>query len=286
MGMTMTTPDWIAADWTARDLTVWGMDAKGSVLAEAKVEAPTDTAGFDAALAMILQSWAIPTDTPIVAAGRFAHAPRPVPCLAMPEHFSATSPLYFPALSQEEPRHVTLGMEATIAGFVAQTPKFDGVLCLPGARMTVWAHISAEEVVSFRSVATGLMMTGLAQQSGYEAFLSGEALDDTVFTDAVSDAMSRPEQFSYRIASLEAEAYLGTLLPARARATALGLLIGAELAATRPYWLGQPIALIGDADLCATYGLALNAQYAMHTVYDRADMVRAGLCTAFRTAFG
>lgn len=286
MGMTMTTPDWIAVDWTALGLTVWGMNAEGSVLAEAKAEAPTDTAGFDTVLATILQGWAIPASTPIVAAGRFAHAPRPVPCLAMPEHFSATSPLYFPALSQQEPRHVTLGMEAAIAGFVAQNPKFDGVLCLPGARMTVWAHISAEEVVSFRSVATGLIMTGLTQQAGFDTLLSGEALDQAVFTDAVSDAMSRPEQVSYRIASLEAETYLGDLPPARARATVLGLLIGAELAATRPYWLGQPIALIGDADLRAPYRLALDAQYAMITAYDRADMVHAGLYTAFRKAFG
>ncbi|SDF53898.1 2-dehydro-3-deoxygalactonokinase [Celeribacter baekdonensis] len=286
MGMTMTTPDWIAVDWTALGLTIWGMDAEGAVLTKAKAEAPADTAGFDAALATILRGWDISPDTPIVAAGRFAHAPRAVPNLAMPEHFSTTSPLYFPALSQQEPRHVTLGMEAAIAGFVTQNPKFDGVLCLPGARMTVWAHISAEEVVSFRSVATGLIMTGLAQQSGFDTLLSGDTLDEAIFTDAVSDAMSRPEQVSYRIASLEAETYLGDLPPARARSIALGLLIGAELAATRPYWLGQPIALIGDADLRAPYGLALDAQYAMVNAYDRAGMVHAGLYAAFRKAFG
>ena len=281
--------DWIGADWTPSGLTIWAMTSDGAVLAETSGPAPRtarDKEAFDAAftgaIGAVKSAWHITSGTPILVAGPFAQTPRPVPTLAVPDTLSSVWPALFPALSQETPRHLTLGMEAAIAGFVSLTPKFDGVLCLPGPRETVWAHISAEEVVSFRSVSTGMLLSGIAQDPAFAALLTSHAFDDTAFADAVSDAMSRPEQLTYRLASLEAETLLAEVSVAQARSVVLGLLIGAELAATRPYWLGQPIALIGEADLRAPYVTALEAQYTPLSEHNRVDMVRAGLFAAYR----
>ena len=56
------------------------------------------------------------------------------------------------------------GEETQIAGFLALNPKFDGVICLPGTH-TKWVHISAGEIVSFRTFMTGEMFALLSQQS-------------------------------------------------------------------------------------------------------------------------
>ena len=45
-----------------------------------------------------------------------------------------------------------------------------------------------------------------------------------------------------------------------ARARLSGLLIGAELSAARPYWLGNRVMVVGDGPLGALYGRALAAQ--------------------------
>ena len=46
----------------------------------------------------------------------------------------------------------------------------------------------------------------------------------------------------------------------QARARLSGTLIGAELAAARPYWLGQKVAVIGAQAVSATYLRALRAR--------------------------
>jgi 2-dehydro-3-deoxygalactonokinase len=73
---------------------------------------------------------------------------------------------------------------------------------------------------------------------------------------------------------------LGDPDPGAARARLSGLLIGLELAATKPYWLGQELALIGAPDLCATYAAALTAQGLSPTQHSGDDMTLAGLTAA------
>nr|WP_319249076.1 2-dehydro-3-deoxygalactonokinase [uncultured Celeribacter sp.] len=278
--------DWIAVDWRAHGLTIWAMDEAGQPLADATAAAPQDRAGYDQALADLTRGMGLPSGLPVVAAGPFARDPRAVPCKAMPDRLSAEAEVLFPALTQETPRHLTLGADAVIAGYITDNPGFDGVLCLPGPRITTWAHISAEEVVSFRSVATGTVMAGLSEQPDCADLLTGDALDTGAFADALSDAMSRPENFTYRLASLQAEARLRGTDTAKARAVTLGFLIGFELAATRPYWLGQAIALIGDPEHSAPYALALDAQFAPFSRVSRTEMLQAGLRAAYKKAFG
>ena len=69
---------------------------------------------------------------------------------------------------------------------------------------------------------------------------------------------------------------------ATGRARLSGLLIGAELAAARPYWLGQRIGLIGAPALCALYAGALAAQGAPTETMEAEAATLAGLTAAWR----
>ena len=66
-----------------------------------------------------------------------------------------------------------------------------------------------------------------------------------------------------------------------ARARLSGLLIGSELAAARPYWLGQQVAIIGADDLSQAYATALAAQGVSATIADSTAMTLAGLRAAY-----
>ena len=59
-----------------------------------------------------------------------------------------------------------------------------------------------------------------------------------------------------------------------------GLLIGLELAAAKPYWLGQRIALIGAEALSARYATALSAQGVASETLDATACTLAGLAAA------
>jgi 2-dehydro-3-deoxygalactonokinase len=71
-----------------------------------------------------------------------------------------------------------------------------------------------------------------------------------------------------------------------ARARLSGLLIGAELAAAKPYWLGQQIAVIGEGSLSKLYVDALSAQSAPATQVQAAAITLAGLAAAYRRLKG
>ena len=59
-----------------------------------------------------------------------------------------------------------------------------------------------------------------------------------------------------------------------------GLLIGAELAATKPYWLGRDIALVGADAVSMPYVAGLKAQGVTVVRADAKDMTLAGIKAA------
>ena len=59
-----------------------------------------------------------------------------------------------------------------------------------------------------------------------------------------------------------------------------GLLIGAELAAARPYWLGQRVLVLGSEGLIGVYRAALDQLGAMAEVADGEALTLAGLIRA------
>jgi 2-dehydro-3-deoxygalactonokinase len=248
--------------------------------------------GFEPALLNLVAPWLGPGRTRVIACGMvgsrqgWVEAPyRAVPCAPLgpplaiaPAADPRLTVRIVPGLKQTRSPDVMRGEETQIAGFLFANPGFDGVLCLPGTH-SKWVHVSAGEVVSFASFMTGELFALLSERSVLRHGLA-EGWDDTAFAEAVSDALSRPERLAGGLFAIRAAGLLGQLTGAAARARLSGLLIGAELAASRPYWLGQPVALIGAERLADLYAAALAAQGAAPTRADATAMTLAGLAAA------
>ena len=102
------------------------------------------------------------------------------------------------------------------------------------------------------------------------------------FDTALSRSQSRPEELAGSFFALRAQNLLNSTPPETQRAALSGLLIGAELAAARPYWLGQQIAILGADDLAQAYARALEQNGAPALIADGERMTLAGLTTAWR----
>lgn len=288
--------DWIAADWGTTNLRVWAMSQSGTVLdhaVSAKGMAQLKRDQFEPALLDLVGSW-ISKPTPVIACGMvgsrqgWVEAPyATVPCPATPQGF-ALAPVGHPDLSvhiipglrQNSPADVMRGEETQIAGFLALNPKWDGVLCLPGTH-TKWVHISADEVISFQTAMTGDLYAAISKHTVLKHSI-GDGWDKDAFLQGLDDIISKPEKLAARLFSLRAEGLLDGLPNDAAAARLSGLLIGAELAASKPYWLGQQVAVIGAGTLSKRYVDALSTQGvpAIQADGDRATL--AGLTAAYR----
>lgn len=144
-----------------------------------------------------------------------------------------------PALTQDHPPDMISGwIRLWIAGFLDTRAHWDGVICAVHDDLSQWLHVSAEEVVSSQSFLTPRLI----------AHLGGAA---ALCEAALSDSLSHPERLAAQLRMAEIRADPAALT---------GYLIGAELAAARPYWLGQRVGVIGDGALAHVYAQALTIQ--------------------------
>lgn len=288
--------DWIAVDWGTSHLRAWAMANNGSVQSKASSEkgmsrlAPED---FEAALLELIDPWIGPGQTQVLACGMvgsrqgWVEAPYlTTPCMPLESRFARPSCMdkrlqvhVLPGIKQANPADVMRGEEVQIAGFQASNPKFDGILCLPGTH-TKWVEVSAGEVVSFQTFMTGEMFAALCNHTVLRHTVGAVGWDDDAFLEAVSDAMSKPERLAARLFSLRAEGLLHGLEANRARSRLSGQLIGAELAAAQPYWLGQNLAIIGASQIAGIYAAALTQNGATPVLADAETMTLAGLTAA------
>ena len=257
----MSDATWIAADWDGGELCLWRVSpgAQPAELLEtfAAGSAAEATAKLDTALRT---HRAANEATPIRVNGIGAAPNRKLPCLAAPELGATTAAaVHFPSFAQDTPPATSAGAEAAIAGYVAAHTDFDGILCVLG-HTHVWAHISAREIVSFRAASTPAFANTL--EGGVPA-LSG--IDSALFDSAVADGMSKPENM---LLAQEGDG---------AAVRFLGALIGAELAAMRPYWLGQNVVVLGDNAFTPLYLQALRSAFVPVEAGSRREMVLAGL---------
>lgn len=287
-------PEWIAVDWGTTHLRATAMGGAGP-LAHAS---STDGMGslspnqFEPALLALIDPWLTASHTTLVIAcgmvgsrqGWAEAKYRAVPCAPVaPDALTrvATNDLRIsvhiaPGLRQTTPADVMRGEETQIAGALALMPGFDGVMCLPGTH-SKWVHISAGEVVSFQTFMTGELFALLSTQSVLRHSIAADGFDEAAFDTGLSDALSRPDRIAARLFTLRAEGLLTEASPIAARSRLSGLLIGIELAAAKPYWLGQPVTLIGAETLCSHYARALLAQGLTPTTLSAADCTLAGL---------
>lgn len=288
--------DWIAADWGTTNLRVWAMQG-GSVVDTARSDAGMGSLRcdeFEGALLNLIEPW-LTGPTPVIACGMvgarqgWVEAPyTAVPCKPVTEAMVA-APCHDPrlrvhvigGLKQDKPADVMRGEETQIAGFLTLNDGWDGVICLPGTH-TKWVHVSAGEVVSFQTFMTGEQFNLLSDSSVLRHSVEGAGWDAEAFTEAVSDTLSRPERLAAYLFNLRARDLLHGQSKAVARARLSGLLLGAELGAARPFWLGQNVAILGADKLSQAYSDALLAQGVHATIADAERMTMAGLKAAYR----
>ena len=114
----------------------------------------------------------------------------------------------------------------------------DGIACVTTPTIAHWVHLSAGEAVSCQSFLTPRLATALGTGAEADA-------------QALADTLSRPERLAAHLRAAEVQG---------APAALTGHLLGAELAAARPYWLGQSVALVGEQAFTTTRATALEDQ--------------------------
>ena len=288
--------DWIAVDWGTTNLRAYAMGPEG-IRAEATSEdgmGRLGPEGFEPALIRLIEPWLGPGVTSVLACGMvgsrqgWCEAPfRTTPCTPLDAGQMVDVPVrdrrlmvqIVPGLKQMKPADVMRGEETQISGALALDPAFDGAMCLPGTH-SKWVQISAGEVVSFQTYLTGEMFSLLSTQSVLRHGMAATGWDEGAFDQGVAIGMARPERLAAHLFRLRAEGLIADLGPDAARAQLSGLLIGAELAAARPYWLGARVALVGSAALTALYARALAAMGAPTQSLAAKDCTIAGLARA------
>ncbi len=294
------TADWIAVDWGTSALRLWAMGSDGTVLATRESDQGmarlTPDAFEPALMALAAPFLAAGRVTDVVVCGMagarqgWIEAPyAPVPCAPLsatpvraPARDSRIAVHVLPGLCQVEPPDVMRGEETQIAGFLAHAPGFDGVVCLPGTH-TKWVILRAGRVTEFRTVMTGESFALYSEHSVLRHVMDS-GWDAAAFAAAVDQARDRPESVATALFAIRARAMLdpaGAALPAGARARLSGLLMGLELAATRPFWQEHEIVVLGAPALCAHYIAALETSGARAERFDREDPARAGLTVAY-----
>ena len=288
--------DWIAVDWGTTNLRAYAMGPEGI-----RAEATSDDGmgrlgpeGFEPALIRLIEPWLGPGVTSVLACGMvgsrqgWSEAPyRATPCTPLDAgqmvdvrvRDPRITVQIVPGLKQMKTADVMRGEETQIAGALALDPAFDGAMCLPGTH-SKWVQISAGEVVSFQTYLTGEMFSLLSTQSVLRHGMAATGWDEDAFDQGVANGMARPERLAAHLFRLRAEGLIADLGPDAARAQLSGLLIGAELAAARPYWLGARVALVGSAALTALYARALAAMGAPTQTLAAKDCTIAGLARA------
>ena len=289
---------WIAVDWGTSNLRAWAMGPDGP-LAEAVSDdgmGKLSRDAFEPALLALIAPWLGSDPVRIICCGMVGsrqgwfEAPyRATPCaqpdaadmVQVPTKDSRLDVWIVPGLMQPSPADVMRGEETQIAGALALTGAADGVMCLPGTH-TKWVQLSAAKVASFQTFMTGEMFALLSGQSVLRYGMTDEGWDDDAFDMAVSETLSRPEGIAAKLFGLRAEGLIAGLASAQARARLSGLLIGAELAAARPYWLGQPVAIVGAVGMSNAYARALAAQGVGAQMLSATECTLAGLSALAR----
>ncbi|WP_210877478.1 2-dehydro-3-deoxygalactonokinase [Roseovarius autotrophicus] len=152
-----------------------------------------------------------------------------------------------PGLEQVSPPDVLDGWtRLLLIGLTEAAPNWDGVACVLTPTLAHWVHLSAREAVSCLSFLTPRLVMALG---------GAKEVDPA----ALADSISRPERLAAHLRVAEVTGRPAVLT---------GHLLGAELAAARPYWLGQSLALVAPDGTASGRAAALAAQGVPVTCHD------------------
>ncbi|WP_375554174.1 2-dehydro-3-deoxygalactonokinase [Roseovarius mucosus] len=137
-----------------------------------------------------------------------------------------------PLVQDTPPDVIDAWVRLLLIGVLQARAQWDGVAWVVGRDLSHWVHLSAREAVSCQSFVTPRLVR----------LLGGAVLP---CAEAMADTLSRPERLAAHLRGAEVRG---------GSAAITGHLLAAELAAARPYWLGQSVVLIADGSQAA--GLA------------------------------
>ena len=216
----------IAVDWGTSNLRVWRMDAENEVIDQRNSSSGMGglrSEEFEPTLASLVGNVSVHSPLRTIICGMagakqgWAEAPySSVPCKPPGIEYAARvasdrfEAYILPGVKQQHPADVMRGEETRIAGFLTKEPDFDGVLCLPGTHGK-WVHISAGELVSFRTFMTGELFALISERSVLRHSVDSVDLDQTAFEDALADTLAHPEYLATKLFALRAEGLLNGL---------------------------------------------------------------------------
>jgi len=188
-------------------------------------------------------------------------------------------------LKQNNPADVMRGEETQIRGFLSVFSDFEGIVCLPGTH-TKWVHVSAGEVVSFRTFISGELFALMSEYSVLKHSVNSDGWSDQEFKSAVSESISNPQKIFSDFFKLRADDLLNKVEKSVLRSKLSGYIIGAELAGAKPYWLGQNVVILADNNLSKIYKAALEVQGIFAQEVDATKCTLDGLAQAFSLIHG
>ena len=286
--------DWIAADWGTSRLRIWAIDGAGKITGSATSQDGMGSLTPDQFEPAFLRAAGhlLPEGrrTPVLICGMAGARTgwKEAGYVAVPAHPSGTPvPVptaeprldvhILPGLSQAEPPDVMRGEETQIAGMLAATPDFDGLVCLPGTH-TKWARVSEGRVTGFRTAMTGELFALVSGHSTLSAF-TAEGWNEAAFDAALTITSDAP--LTADLFSLRARGLLAGYAEGEGRARLSALLIGSEVAGMIGTLSGHRVALLGDPALCRLYETAL-ARHGLTTETLDAEAVTLGGLIAAR----
>lgn len=185
-----------------------------------------------------------------------------------------------PGVKQMQPADVMRGEETQIAGLLLDNPAFEGVVCLPGTH-NKWVRIEQGQITRFQTFMTGEMFALMSAKSVLRHTVNARDLDAAAFAAALQQIMADPSALMASLFALRADALLHDAPSAALRARLSALLIGAELAAARPFWQGNEVIILGEGDVAQVYETALKLASGTARRVNAETLTLAGLKSAY-----
>lgn len=281
---------YIAVDWGTTNRRAWRIAADGAVSASMEDDfglLAVPAGGFPAAAAAIRQRLG---DHPMILAGMVGsnrgwhevpYVPCPADAAALAEGIAWLEPRrtgIVPGVSWRNGRtaDVMRGEEVQVLGAAAlgEVPP-DGVVCHPGTHAK-WIGLRSGRIATFRTMMTGELFNLIKNHSILAPQLDGPVAASESFRAGVAAAMAGDDILS-GLFRIRARHLLG-VADAQPASFASGLLIGSDVrAAMAGHDSTEEVCLVGRADLCALYEVAMEMHGRAARIVDGAAAFLAGM---------
>ena len=182
--------------------------------------------------------------------------------------FSGVSQIYQP--------DVMRGEETQIAGFLNETPNFNGSICLPGTH-SKWVEIRNNNIIKFKTFMTGELFEIISKNSVLIHSVEAGKIDKMELLKSVDKIFQNPELFSNALFQLRADDLINSKGPTIYKSRLSGYLLAIELLGSMEFWKNNDIVLIGNPDLTEMYQYVLNKKVKSIKKFLSSDMVLKGL---------